>query len=210
MNTSGRFITFEGSEGVGKSTNIAFCAQWLAKQGIDAIVTREPGGTLIAETIRHQLLNAKHPEEMDSLTELLLMFAARAQHIAHRIRPALAAGKWVLCDRFTDSTIAYQGFGRELSLDVINQLKTLVQQDLEPDCTFLLDAPLTVGWARVQKRDEPINRFEEEEQAFFERVQNGFHWLAEQNPRIQIIDAAQPLESVQQDIIEKLQELTHG
>lgn len=210
MNTSGRFITFEGSEGVGKSTNIAFCAQWLAKQGIDAVVTREPGGTLIAETIRHQLLNAKHPEEMDSLTELLLMFAARAQHIAQRIRPALAAGKWVLCDRFTDSTIAYQGFGRELSLDVIDQLKNLVQQDLEPDCTFLLDAPLSVGWARVQKRDEPINRFEEEEQAFFERVQKGFHWLADNNSRFQIIDAAQPLEQVQQDIIVKLQELTHG
>lgn len=210
MKNTGRFITFEGSEGVGKSTNIAFCAQWLAKQGIDTVVTREPGGTLIAETIRHQLLNAKHPEEMNSLTELLLMFAARAQHVAQRIQPALEAGKWVLCDRFTDSTIAYQGFGRELSLDVIDQLKNIVQQGLEPDCTFLLDAPLNVGWGRVQKRDEPINRFEEEEVAFFERVQKGFHWLAENNSRIQIINANQELEQVQQDIVKQLQELMHG
>lgn len=210
MSTPGRFITFEGSEGVGKSTNIAFCAQWLAKQGIDAVVTREPGGTLIAETIRHQLLKATHQEEMDSLTELLLMFAARAQHIAQRIQPALDAGKWVLCDRFTDSTIAYQGFGRELPIDVIEQLKNLVQQGLEPDRTFLLDAPLSVGWSRVHKRDEPSNRFEEEQQAFFERVQTGFHWLADNNDRIDVINADQPLESVQNDIVAKLQELAHG
>ncbi|SRR5690554_695788 len=210
MNTTGRFITFEGSEGVGKSTNIAFCAQWLTKQGFDVVVTREPGGTLLAETIRDQLLNAKHPEAMDSLTELLLMFAARAQHIAQRIRPALEAGKWVLCDRFTDSTIAYQGFGRHLPLDVIEQLKTLVQKDLEPDCTFLLDAPLSVGWERVQKRNEPINRFEAEQKAFFERVNEGFHWLAENNERIRVINAAQPLEAVQNDIVNVLQELTHG
>ena len=209
----GLFITFEGGEGVGKSTNIDFCARRLQEQGIEVVVTREPGGTPIAETIREKLLKAHHPETMDPLAELLLMFAARAQHINTLIRPALARGCWVLCDRFTDSTIAYQGFGRGLPMTHIQQLKTLVQQDLEPDCTFLLEAPLTVGMGRAKgradERGEAIDRFEQEQLDFFERVQQGFTWLAEQEARIHRIDAALPLHDVQQQLDRQLQELMH-
>lgn len=209
----GLFITFEGGEGVGKSTNIDFCARRLQEQGIEVVVTREPGGTPIAETIREKLLKAHHPETMDPLAELLLMFAARAQHINTLIRPALARGCWVLCDRFTDSTIAYQGFGRGLPMTHIQQLKTLVQQDLEPDCTFLLEAPLAVGMGRAKgradERGEAIDRFEQEQLDFFERVQQGFTWLAEQEARIHRIDAALPLHDVQQQLDRQLQELMH-
>ena len=151
---------------------------------------------------------------MDSTTELLLMFAARAQHLNTLIRPALAAGKWVLCDRFTDSTIAYQSFGRGLPIEQILQLKALVQGDLDPDCTFLLDAPLTVGMGRARQRAEQqaeqIDRFETEQLAFFERVQQGFHWLADNEARIHVIDAAQPLVDVQQRLLELLQQLHRG
>lgn len=207
----GRFITFEGGEGVGKSTNIEFCAQWLREQGIEVITTREPGGTEIAELIRERLLKAHHNEIMDATTELLLMFAARAQHLNSLIRPALAQGKWVLCDRFTDSTIAYQSFGRGLHLDTIIHLKELVQGELEPDCTFLLDAPLAVGMgrarARAQALAEQVDRFETEHLAFFERVQKGFLWLAESEPRIKVIDASMPLAQVQQQLLVQLQML---
>ena len=151
---------------------------------------------------------------MDSTTELLLMFAARAQHLNTLIRPALAAGKWVLCDRFTDSTIAYQSFGRGLPIEQILQLKALVQGDLDPDCTFLLDAPLTVGMGRARQRAEQqaeqIDRFETEQLAFFERVRQGFHWLADNEARIHVIDAAQPLVDVQQRLLELLQQLHRG
>ena len=212
MSQSGRFITFEGGEGVGKSTNIQFCADWLRQRGIDVLVTREPGGTPVAETIRNQLLKAHHAEPVDPMAELLLVFAARAQHINALIRPALAAGQWVLCDRFTDSTVAYQGFGRGLPQAWIDDLKQLVQRGLEPDCTFLLDAPLSVGLERARGRavmtGEVTDRFEQEQQAFFERVQQGFHWLAEQNPRVRLIDAARPLEQVQQQLLVVMQELT--
>lgn len=207
----GLFITFEGGEGVGKSTNISFCADWLRARGIEVIVTREPGGTPIAETIREKLLKAHHPETMDPLAELLLMFAARSQHIQNLIRPALARGCWVLCDRFTDSTIAYQGFGRQLPLQQISTLKALVQQDLEPHCTFLLEAPLAVGMGRAQGRadaaGEAVDRFEQEQLDFFERVQQGFDWLAQQESRIRRIDAARPLASVQQQLLAELQTL---
>lgn len=212
MSQSGRFITFEGGEGVGKSTNIQFCADWLRQRGIDVLVTREPGGTPVAETIRNQLLKAHHAEPVDPMAELLLVFAARAQHINALIRPALAAGQWVLCDRFTDSTVAYQGFGRGLPQAWIDDLKQLVQRGLEPDCTFLLDAPLSVGLERARGRavmtGEVTDRFEQEQQAFFERVQQGFHWIAEQNPRVRLIDAARPLEQVQQQLLVVMQELT--
>ncbi len=204
----GLFITFEGGEGVGKSTNISFCADWLRARSIEVIVTREPGGTPIAETIREKLLKAHHTETMDPLAELLLMFAARSQHIQNLIRPALARGCWVLCDRFTDSTIAYQGFGRQLPLQQITTLKELVQQDLEPDCTFLLEAPLAVGMGRARGRAEAVDRFEQEQLDFFERVQQGFAWLAQQESRIRRIDAARPLKSVQQQLLTELQTLS--
>jgi len=204
----GRFITFEGGEGVGKSTNIRFVAEWLQQQGVDVLVTREPGGTDIAETIRNQLLKAHHQETMSDMTELLLVFAARAQHLEALIKPALAQGQWVLCDRFTDSTIAYQGFGRGLSLELIQQLKTLVQQQLEPDCTFWLDAPVSVGMARARGRaetaGEAIDRFETEQQAFFERVYQGFAQLAASESRFRRIDASVSLDEVQQALLAAL------
>ncbi len=207
----GRFITFEGGEGVGKSTNIAFSAQWLKQQGIEVIVTREPGGTPIAESIRNDLLKAHHDEIMHPRTELLLVFAARAQHIEQVIRPALQRGAWVLCDRFTDSTIAYQGYGRGLPMHEIETLKTLVQPDLEPDRTFLLDAPLDVGMGRAARRGaeagEVTDRFETEQQTFFEKVRAGFLALAADQPRFITLDAAQPLDTVQSELLTHLQQL---
>jgi dTMP kinase len=204
----GRFITFEGGEGVGKSTNIGFAKDWLEAHGKTVVVTREPGGTPIAEKIRNDLLKAHHEEPMANLTELLLVFAARAQHIESVIRPALERGDWVLCDRFTDSTIAYQGYGRGLPLDQIDTLRALVQQQVSPDCTLLLDAPLTVGMGRASRRaaenNEQTDRFESEALAFFEKVREGFLALAASEPRFSLIDASQPLEAVQQAVEKQL------
>jgi dTMP kinase len=209
--SKGRFITFEGGEGVGKSTNIQFCAEWLSKRGIQAITTREPGGTPVAETIREKLLKAHHEEPVDPMAELLMMFAARAQHLNALIIPALETGTWVLCDRFTDSTIAYQGYGRQLPMEHINSLKSLVQRNLEPDRTFLLDAPLEIGMGRARARadsaGEQVDRFETEKLAFFERVQQGFHALADSEERITTIDAARPLSDVQHDLAAELEKL---
>ena len=210
-NNTGRFITFEGGEGVGKSTNIQFVSEWLQQQGIRTLITREPGGTEIAEKIRNDLLKAHHNEDMSDLAELLLVFAARAQHLEKVIRPALASGTWVLCDRFTDSTIAYQGYGRGLSKEVIASLKQLVQQGMEPDCTFLLEAPLELGMSRARGRaadaGEQVDRFETEKLEFFQRVQQGFTELAEQQPRFRRIDASQPLTQVQEAISAQMEQL---
>lgn len=206
MQTSpGRFITFEGGEGVGKSTNIQAVARYLESQGRSVIVTREPGGTPIAEKIRNDLLKAHHEEPMSDMAELLLMFAARAQHVDAVIRPALARGDWVLCDRFTDSTIAYQGYGRGLGLEKIEQLKELAQGGLEPDLTLLLDAPVDVGMkrarARAQVLAEETDRIEAEAISFFEKVRQGFLELSQRHSRFRVIDATAPLEQVTADII---------
>jgi len=196
----GKFITFEGGEGVGKSTNIEFCRNLLQQQGIDVIVTREPGGTEIAEIIREELLKKPHQERMSDITELLLVFAARAQHIEALIKPALARGSWVLCDRFTDSTIAYQGFGRGLEIKLIDQLKLIAQQGIEPDKTFLLDAPVDIGMGRARSRG-PADRFEVEQLDFFNRVREGFLSIASSSPeRVEIVDAGQVLCEVQSDL----------
>jgi|TARA_R110002050_G_scaffold92475_1_gene193554 dTMP kinase len=207
-NPRGKFITFEGGEGVGKSTNIHWCADWLTAQNIDVIVTREPGGTPIAELIRNKLLKAHHAEPMVPMAELLLMFAARAQHLEAVILPALSQGTWVLCDRFTDSTIAYQGFGRGLDLSSIETLKTLVQGTLEPDCTLLLDAPIEVGMARAHGRSvatgEATDRFEIEQLAFFERVRDGFQTLAATHSRFVTQDATQTLDDIQAELAIRL------
>lgn len=207
----GLFITFEGGEGVGKSTNIGFVQDWLTQQGIKTLVTREPGGTPIAEKIREDLLKAHHSEKMDAMAELLLVFAARAQHLEAVIKPALARGEWVICDRFTDSTLAYQGYGRGLPLDDIQTLKDLVQSGLEPDCTFLLDAPLSVGMGRAARRAEEqgdlTDRFESEELAFFERVREGFLTIAASRETVRLIDAELPLKQVQAHIEQQLQSL---
>ncbi|WP_370291943.1 dTMP kinase [Thalassolituus sp.] len=210
----GRFITFEGGEGVGKSTNIAFVADWLKKQGITVVVTREPGGTEIAEKIRNDLLKAHHSEDMTAMTELLLVFAARAQHIEKVIVPALQRGEWVICDRFSDSTMAYQGYGRELPRADIELLTGLVQKDLQPDCTLLLDAPVATGMARASRRAEQgieqTDRFELEKLSFFEKVRQGFLELAAHSPRFHKLDATQPLDKVQRDIESVLKAVLSG
>ncbi|MGK0248696.1 MAG: dTMP kinase [Oleispira sp.] len=202
-----QFITFEGGEGVGKSTNIEYCRQLLEQQGVDVIVTREPGGTEIAEIIRNELLKKPHNERMSDVTELLLVFAARAQHIEALIKPALHRGCWVLCDRFTDSTIAYQGYGRGLELAIISQLKAIAQLGIEPNKTFLLDAPINVGMERATARG-PADRFETEQLDFFSRVRNGFLAIAKNAPnRVYVINAAQELPQVQVDLKLALEQL---
>src|SRR5690606_1809734 len=195
----GLFITLEGGEGVGKSTNMAFIADAIRTAGIDLVTTREPGGTALAEQIR-QLILSPSSEPMAELAELLLIFAARAQHLERVIQPALAAGQWVLCDRFTDATYAYQGGGRGLSRDAIAVLEALVQGDLRPDMTFLLDAPVDVGSARVAARGAE-DRLEMEQRDFFEKVRAAYLERARAEPaRFHLIDAAQPLAQVQQQL----------
>jgi dTMP kinase len=195
----GKFLTIEGTEGVGKSTNLAFVRDWLQAQGIEVVVTREPGGTPLAEEIRSLLL-AKRDESVNETAELLLVFAARAQHIAQVIQPALARGAWVLSDRFTDATFAYQGGGRGLSTETIAQLEQLVQGDLRPDLTLILDIDVELGLNRARQRGE-LDRFESETMAFFERVRSAYRARAEQAPsRYALVDAGQELEAVQADI----------
>ena len=174
----GLFITFEGTEGVGKSTAIRSASDWLAEQGVPHRVTREPGGTPMAEEIRELLLRSRE-EPVDPTCELLLMFAARAQHLARVIRPALEGGEWVLCDRFTDATYAYQGGGRELDAAPVAQLESLVQgETLRPDAVLWLDAPVETGMARIAGRGEGPDRFEHERVRFFERVRQVYETRA--------------------------------
>lgn len=197
--TPGRLITLEGGEGVGKSTNLQFIKQWLEQRGISVTVTREPGGTVLAEKIRGLLLDF-HDEPLAPQTELLMMFAARAQHLQQLIRPALERGDWVLSDRFTDATYAYQGGGRGVAMDTIAWLERYVQGDLRPDLTLVLDAPVEVGMARAGRRGQ-LDRFETEHVAFFERVRMTYLQRAEQYPaRYKVIDAALPLHDVQSQI----------
>lgn len=207
--TRGKFITLEGGEGVGKTTNLNFIKVHLQRQNIHVTVTREPGGTQLAEKIRQLVLDADS-EAIAESSELLLMFAARAQHIKHVIEPALAQGHWVLCDRFTDATYAYQGGGRGVSLATIAWLEQLVQGDLRPDLTLLLDAPIEIGMERAQKRGA-FDRFEAEKQSFFNKVREMYlSRAAEQPNRIKIISANQSLADVQKDIIEVLQAVIAG
>lgn len=190
-----RFITFEGSEGAGKTTQLNTVKAFLEGQGQTVVVTREPGGTPLAERIRDLLLDSAN-ETMCDDTELLLMFAARAQHIAEVIQPALARGDWVLSDRFTDASFAYQGGGRGLSAERIAQLAEFVQGDLEPQMTLLFDLPIEVGMERARARGR-LDRFERSGSEFFERVRQAYLAQAQANSnRIQVIDAAQDLESV--------------
>lgn len=199
----GKFIVLEGSEGVGKSTNLALIADILSQTG-SVIQTREPGGTVLAEDIRTLLLTQRDDAPVP-MAELLLMFAARAQHVEQVIKPALASDKWVLCDRFTGSTRAYQGFGRNMDLASIDTLAHMVHSDCQPDLVIYLDAPVSIGLARAGARSEP-DRFESEQLAFFERVRQGFLAQAEHNPNWWIIDASQPLVQVQDDIRQRLAE----
>lgn len=197
----GAFITIEGSEGVGKTSNVEAMVNRLRGQGLTVVRTREPGGTPLAEEIRGLLLDVRQ-ESMSSLTELLLVFAARAQHLDQVIRPALARGDWVVCDRFTDATYAYQGGGRGLDVNQIEQLADLVHGDLEPDLTIYLDLAVDVAFERIEGRDH--DRFEREQRQFFEAVRRTYCELAERHTRYQLIDASQPLSVVQQDIAKRL------
>lgn len=193
---SGKFITVEGGEGVGKTTNLAFIEGRLRAMGIDVVVTREPGGTALGEDIRGLLLGHRHAGMADD-AELLLVFAARAEHLVKIIEPALAAGRWVLCDRFTDATYAYQGGGRRIAAQRIAELEQWTQGDLRPDLTLLLDVPVPQGLQRAGARSTP-DRFESEQATFFERVRSTYLNLAARHPqRYRIIDTGQPLAAVQ-------------
>lgn len=206
MHARGLFITVEGGEGVGKSTNISFIEEYLRGHGLDLVLTREPGGTPLAENIRDLLLRVDS-EVVSETTELLLMFAARAQHISQLIEPALAAGKWVLCDRFTDATYAYQGGGRQMGHSMVQKLEQMVQGPLRPDYTLLLDAPVEVGMERARGRGD-LDRFEQEHMAFFRRVRNTYLQLAEESSgRYRVIDASLDLDRVQDQVSKVCREL---
>ena len=199
MTQQGRFITVEGGEGAGKSTNLAAIVSELEARGIEVEVTREPGGTPLAEEIRTLLLEPR-TEILASQTELLLMFAARAQHLAERIEPALAAGRWVLCDRFTDATFAYQGAGRALGETMIRTLADLVHPHRWPDLTVYLDLSPEAGLARARQRGTP-DRIERESNLFFQRVRAAYVARAQAEPeRFAVIDASRSLEAVQADV----------
>ncbi|WP_372742069.1 dTMP kinase [Neptunomonas sp.] len=201
----GCFITIEGTEGVGKSTNVEFIRQYLADKGIDLRLTREPGGTPLAEEIRELLLKPREEVVCDD-AEILLVFAARAQHVDQVIKPTLEKGGWVLSDRFTDATFAYQGAGRGISWNRIQQLEQYVLGDLRPDLTILLDIPVEEGMARVMQRGEP-DRFEREKLDFFDKVRQGYHHRLRAEPdRFALIDASQSLQGVQQQIAAALAE----
>ncbi len=199
MRRKGLFITVEGVEGAGKSTNIRVIEDFLSECKLDYILTREPGGTLIAEEIRELLLN-HHEEKMDATTELLLIFAARVQHLNTKIRQTLAEGTWVLCDRFTDATYAYQGAGRGLDVKLISQLETLVQDNLRPDLTVIFDLDPGIGLERVRQRGQ-LDRIESQKLEFFQRVREGYQNIASrESGRCLLIDASQTRETVRQSL----------
>ena len=209
MNKPGLFITVEGIEGVGKTTNIDFIADWLKGNAIDFIATREPGGTPLAEEIRELILSPREEAVADS-AELLLVFAARAQHLSQRIRPALQAGQWVLCDRFTDATYAYQGGGRGLSMDTIAALENLVQENFRPDAVILLDVPVEVGLARASARSA-LDRIEKEQADFFEKVRQTYldrAWAAPE--RYHLVDASQDLPGVRDQLQAVMERILAG
>jgi dTMP kinase len=189
------FVTLEGGEGAGKSTSRDFIVSLLEEYNVPFIQTREPGGTQIGEALRALLLS-KDGTAPSVTTELLMVFAARAQHLHEVIEPALRDGEWVLCDRFTDATYAYQGYGRGFDLGEIEALETLVQRGRHPDFTLLFDIDPQLGMARARQRAE-LDRFEEEELAFFERVREGYLSRAEFDSRFRIIDASQSIDDVQ-------------
>jgi dTMP kinase len=205
--TRGRFITLEGIEGAGKSTVARYIMEWLRSRNVPAVLTREPGGTPLAERVRDLVLKPDG-EALPAAAELLLMFAARSIHLANLIRPALARGEWVICDRFTDATRAYQGGGRGLDLACIESLATVVHADLAPDLTLLLDLPVPTGLARAQARHAPTDRFEQERGPFFERVRAAYLNIAHADTqRFRIVDAGRELPAVQAAVTAALEGL---
>jgi dTMP kinase len=209
MSERARFLTVEGIEGVGKSTQVPRLADALRGRAIDCVVTREPGGTALAEKIR-ELVLAPGPEVLPDAAELLLMFAARSVHLENFIKPHLEAGRWVICDRFTDATYAYQGAGRGFAFDSIAQLERLVQGARRPDLTALLDAPVAAGLDRARARNAGAghalsDRFERERAEFFERVRLGYLARAAAEPeRIAVIDATRGIDEVAEQILDAL------
>jgi len=201
----GKFITLEGSEGAGKTTAIDAICEWAKNTGIETGITREPGGTPTAEKIRELLLDKNNNAILPD-TELLLMFAARAQHLRELILPAIEQGKWIICDRFTDATYAYQGGGRGISMERIEQLENWVQGTFRPDLTLLLDLPVELGLSRASMRSEP-DRFELEKAAFFERVRQVYLERAKRYPQqYRVIDASKTIEQVREQIFQALDE----
>ncbi len=204
MKHPGKLITFEGLDGCGKSTQLAREAERLRRQGFAVTITQEPGGTSVGQRLRQIVLDAAG-REISPLTELALMFAARAQHIEQVIRPALQAGQMVLCDRFTDSSVAYQGYGRGVSLDVIRGLESLLCQGVRPDLTVILDLAPDTGALRTEARNraasQPATRFEQEGGEFFRRVREGYWEIARQEPeRVRLLDARGSIEEVQERV----------
>jgi len=198
MSTQGRFITLEGIDGAGKSTHLSFIADLLTRRGVSVRVTREPGGTRLGEKLRELLLDPKQTVHPD--TETLLLFAARQEHLHSVIRPALAAGQCVVCDRFTDATFAYQGWGRGIDLTKLETLESWVQGQLQPDLTLYFDVPTQVARERIEAT-RTRDRFEQEQQAFFERVRNGYLDRAARHPhRIRILDSQRPLTDIQKEL----------
>jgi dTMP kinase len=203
---AGYFITIEGGEGAGKSTALGFIHDYLQSAGINTLCTREPGGTQLGEQLRELLLNPEQPS-LCAEAELLMMFAARAQHLQQVIYPALNAGQWVLCDRFTDASFAYQGAGRELGMAKVAQLETWLQQQFRPQQVFVLDIDPQLGMQRVRQRGA-VDRFEQEGQAFFQRVRQAYLERAKQDPtRYSVIDASQELAGVQAQLSQSLRRL---
>ena len=207
----GRFITLEGIEGAGKTTVAQLVNDWLTARSIPVRMTREPGGTPLAERVRNIVLG-RGPEPLSAEAETLLMFAARSIHLENLIRPALAGGHWVICDRFTDATRAYQGSGRGVDAGWIEDLARRVLQGLVPDCTLLLDLPVEVGLARARRRSGvAADRFEAQHEEFFERVRAAYLEIARREPqRMHVIDASAPLEAVQQQVTAALESLLAG
>jgi len=201
MTARGRFITLEGVDGAGKSTHASWIANALAEMGIRVVSTREPGGTPLGEKLRGLVLS----DAMTLETETLLMFASRCEHVAHVIEPALARGDWVLCDRYTDATYAYQGGGRGLGADRVQVLEQWMQPMLQPDLTWLFDVPLEVARARLADAREP-DRFEREGAAFFERTRAAYHARAGAQPdRFRIVDSSRDLSEIRQQLAAQLQ-----
>ncbi len=201
---TGKLITIEGVEGAGKSTQIQFIHDHLSQQGYDIVMTREPGGTALGEQIRNIVLApSESPMAVD--TELLLMFAARAEHLDKVIQPAVAAGKWVICDRFVDATFAYQGAGRQVPTPRIQQLADWTLQGLRPDLTLLFDLPVEIGMQRVKKRQEKIDRFEQEKMTFFETIRESYlHSAIAEPERIKVVDASLDIASIQYQLVKLL------
>lgn len=199
----GLFLTLEGVDGAGKSTHIPFITDFLTRRGIHVVVTREPGGTELGEQLRQLLLQVP----MGLKTEALLMFAARNEHVEQVIEPALAAGQWVLCDRFTDASFAYQGGGRQLGTQRIEQLEHWTHPQLQPDRTWLFDLDLGIAQARLQRTRE-MDRFETEHEDFFKRTQKAYHLRVQHDPqRFSVIDSSQSIAAIQHELTQQLETL---